>query len=107
MAGVAGAKATSPPVVSGGTMAGTTTGVLIWPSSGAGESNNMGTMMTAASTSAKAPMSRRRARPRNSLAFASLDKDERDVERRAVHDSGSLRENTPMGQKPILKTSRP
>src|SRR5690606_31850771 len=100
--GAVGARAT-PPLVSGGTMAGTTTGVATWPSSGTGVSNSMGTMMTAANTSASAPISRRRARPRNSLACASLDNDERDAARRPVPEAGSLRENNPMGQTTYLE----
>jgi len=72
-------------------------------SSGVDESNSMGTTMTAASTNASAPIRRRRARPRSSLAWASLDKEVRDVERRLESEADSLRENNPMEQKPIVK----
>src|SRR3546814_10637048 len=61
---------------------------LLISSSGTDESNNMGTTMTAASTNAKAPISRRRARPRSSLAWASLDKEVRDVDRRPESEIG-------------------
>src|SRR5690606_17236073 len=59
-------------------------------------SNSMGTMMTASNTSARAPMRRRRARLRSSLACASLDMEDREAGRRSDLEADSLRENRPM-----------